>query len=42
MADISENANDGGGAQDTFLELNRKWIETAEKKYRDFKEVYKG
>ncbi len=49
MVDLSEIPNDGGGTQYTFLEaiyndsaiiLNRKWIETVDKKYRDFKEGY--
>ncbi len=47
--DLSEIPNDGGGTQYTFLEaiynnsaivLNRKWIETVDKKCRDFKEGY--
>jgi glycosyltransferase involved in cell wall biosynthesis len=49
MVDLIEIPNDGGGTQYTFLEaiynnsaiiLNRKWIETVDKKYRDFKEGY--
>jgi glycosyltransferase involved in cell wall biosynthesis len=49
MVDLSEIPNDGGGTQYTFLEaiynnsaiiLNRNWIETVDKKYRDFKEGY--
>ena len=49
MVDLSEIPNDGGGTQYTFLEaiyndsaiiLNRKWIESVDKKYRDFKEGY--
>ena len=47
MVDLSEIPNDGGGTQYTFLEaiynnsaiiLNRKWIESVDRKYRDFKE----
>ncbi len=49
MVDLSEIPNDGGGTQYTFLEaiyndctiiLNRKWIESVNKKYRDFEEGY--
>ena len=49
MVDLSEIPEDGGGTQYTFLEavynncaivLNRKWIESVDKKYRDFKEGY--
>lgn len=49
MVDLSEIPNDGGGIQYTFLEaiyndcaiiLNRKWIESVYKKYRDFEEGY--
>ncbi len=49
MVDLSKIPHDGGGTQYTFLEaiynnsaiiLNRKWIETVDKKYRDFKEGY--
>ena len=49
MVDLSEIPNDGGGTQYTLLEaiyndsaiiLNRKWIETVDKKYRDFREGY--
>lgn len=49
MVDLSELPNDGGGTQYTFLEaiynnsaiiLNRKWIESIDKKYCDFEEGY--
>ncbi len=49
MVDLSEIPNDGGRTQYTFLEaiynnsaviLNRKWIESVDKKYRDFEEGY--
>jgi glycosyltransferase involved in cell wall biosynthesis len=49
MVDLSEIPNDGGGTQYTFLEaiynncaiiLNRNWIESVDKKYRDFDEGY--
>jgi len=49
MIDLSEIPDDGGGTQYTFLEaiynrtaiiLNRKWIESVDEKYRDFKEGY--
>jgi hypothetical protein len=49
MVDLSELPNDSGGTQYTFLEaiynnsaiiLNRKWIESIDKRYCDFKEDY--
>ena len=49
MVDLSVLPNDGGGTQYTFLEaiynntaiiLNRGWVETVDRKYRDFKEGY--
>jgi glycosyltransferase involved in cell wall biosynthesis len=49
LVDLSVIPSDGGGTQYTFLEaiynntpiiLNRKWIETVDKKHREFKEGY--
>jgi glycosyltransferase involved in cell wall biosynthesis len=49
MVDLSELPNDGGGTQYTFLEaiynnsaiiLNRKWIDTVNRRHSDFKEDY--
>ena len=47
MVDLSVLPNGGGGTQYSFLEaiynntaiiLNRGWVETVDRKYRDFKE----